>query len=255
MRVTVSDLTVTFGTDANRVPVLQGLSFETRDAEFLSILGPSGCGKTTLLRTLAGLVSPHAGRVDRTLGPRDRNGKMLLVFQEDSVFPWMTVLENATFGLKMQAVGAGERNERARVLLERFGLAGREHAYPHQLSLGMKQRVAVLRCFLAEPAVMLMDEPFAGLDAHTRFSLQQELLGVWEQDQKTVIFVTHDLEEALLLSDRVLILDGPPAVVVDSIHVPFKRPRDASLPLTGAFLDLKREIWASLGRSVPMGWP
>jgi ABC-type nitrate/sulfonate/bicarbonate transport system ATPase subunit len=164
----------------------------------------------------------------------------------------MTVLKNATFGLKMQGVGPVERERRARVLLDRFGLGSRGRAYPHQLSLGMKQRVAVARCFLADPALMLMDEPFAGLDAHTRSSLQQQLLDVWEQNQKTVVFVTHDLEEALLLSDRVLVLDGPPAVVVESIPVPFRRPRPAGLALEPAFLQLKREIVASLDRAVPI---
>src|SRR5262245_798654 len=181
MRVTVSDLTVTFGTGEARVPAIDRLSFDTRDAEFVSIIGPSGCGKTTLLRTLAGIITPQSGSVQRTLGARDRLDRAFVVFQENSVFPWMTVLENATFGLKMQGVDVVEREQRARVLLERFGLAGRERAYPHQLSLGMKQRVAVARCFLAQPALMLMDEPFAGLDAHTRSSLQRELLDVWEQ--------------------------------------------------------------------------
>ena len=242
----MSDLAVAFGTPASRVEALGGVSFETADGEFLSVIGPSGCGKTTLLRTLAGLVRPTAGRVDRVLGPHDRHAAALLVRQEDNVFPWMTVMENATFGLKMLNVGTSERQDRARVLLNRFGLAGRERAYPHELSLGMKQRIAVIRCFLTEPAMMLMDEPFAGLDAPARLSLQQALLGVWEQDRKTVVFVTHDIDEALLLSDRVLVLDGPPATVVDAIDVPFARPRADGLPLESGFLDLKRRIWAKL---------
>ncbi len=247
MRVTVSDLAVTVGRGPGRVAALDGVSFEASDAEFLGIIGPSGCGKTTLLRTLAGLVEPRRGRVLRTPGPNDGDGRMLLVFQEDSVFPWMTVLENATFGLKMRGVAAMEREARARELLARFGLAGRERAYPSQLSVGMKQRVAVIRCFLANPAAMLMDEPFAGLDAATRCVLQQELLDAWDRDPKTVIFVTHDVDEALLLSDRILVLDGPPARVVDSISVPFRRPRTPTLPLDGAFLELKRRIWGMLG--------
>ncbi|HTK29142.1 MAG TPA: ABC transporter ATP-binding protein [Vicinamibacterales bacterium] len=254
MRLTVSDLAVAFGTGAREVRAIDGLSFETRDGEFLSIMGPSGCGKTTLLRTLAGLARPRSGRVEQAPGPHDRLSTSLLVFQEDSVFPWMTVLENAAFGLRMQGVEREERSRRARRLLERFGLAGREHAYPHQLSLGMKQRVAVIRCLLAEPAVVLMDEPFAGLDAHTRYSLQRELLDAWEQDQKTVIFVTHDIEEALLLSDRILVLDGPPARVVDSIDVPFARPRGPGLPLEAPFVDLKRWVWTRLDRSLAAGW-
>ena len=244
----VSDLAVSFGSAANRTEALGGLSFETSDGEFLSIIGPSGCGKTTLLRAIVGLVRPHRGRVERVLGPHDRQASALLVRQEDNVFPWMTVLENAAFGLKMQAVGVSEREDRARVLLSRFGLAGRERAYPHELSLGMKQRVAVIRCFLSEPAALLMDEPFAGLDAPTRLSLQQALLDLWESDRKTVMFVTHDIDEALLLSDRVVVLDGPPATIVDTVLVPFPRPRAASLALEDAFLDLKRRIWAKLHR-------
>jgi NitT/TauT family transport system ATP-binding protein len=246
VRVKVSHLTVTF--DANPAPVtaLRDVSFETGENEFLTFIGPSGCGKTTLLRAVSGLVTPRTGSVERLPAPADRNQQLLLVFQEDSVFPWLTVLDNATFGLRMQAVPAVEREARARVLLERFGLAGRERAYPHQLSLGMKQRVAVIRCFLSDPAVMLMDEPFAALDAQTRMTLQQELLSLWEQSPKTVVFVTHDIEEAILLSDRVLILDGPPGAIVHDIRVPFARPRRPTLVLDAAFLELKRTIWSRL---------
>jgi NitT/TauT family transport system ATP-binding protein len=243
--VKCSHLSVAFTTAKQRIPALYDLSFEVHPGEFLSFIGPSGCGKTTLLRTIAGLVQPQEGVVERVAQQR-----VLLVFQEDSVFPWMTVLENAAFGLKMQNVDAHEREARARDLLGRFGLAGREHAYPHQLSLGMKQRVAVIRCFLSDPAVMLMDEPFAALDPQTRLALQQELLALWEQDHKTVIFVTHDIEEALLLSHRILVLSGPPGQIVDEVKVPFGRPRDATLTLDPRFVELKRHIWSKLGQPV-----
>jgi NitT/TauT family transport system ATP-binding protein len=246
LRVKVSQLTVAFDTGTRQIEALKDLSFETGDNEFLTFIGPSGCGKTTLLRAVAGLIAPRAGRVERVAAPADRNQHLLLVFQEDSVFPWLTVLENATFGLRMQAMAPSERDARARVLLERFGLAGRERAYPHQLSLGMKQRVAVIRCFLSDPAVMLMDEPFAALDAQTRMTLQQELLALWEQSHKTVIFVTHDIEEAVLLSDRVIVLDGPPGRVFDEVRVPFARPRDPDLVLATEFLELKRHVWSKL---------
>jgi NitT/TauT family transport system ATP-binding protein len=247
MQLVCSHATVTFDTGAVQIPALRDVSFETREGEFLCVIGPSGCGKTTLLRTIAGLIRPREGRVERILAPGDHKDKILLVFQEDSLFPWMTVLANATFGLKMQGVSRAERDTRARALLDRFGLAGRERAYPHQLSLGMKQRVAVIRCFLSGPAVMLMDEPFAALDAQTRLALQQELLSLWEQDHKTVIFVTHDIDEALLLADRILVLNGPPGQIVDELRVPFRRPRDASLTLEEPFLELKRQIWSKLG--------
>jgi len=244
--VNVSHLTVTFEAKPAPVTALKDVSFETGENEFLTFIGPSGCGKTTLLRAVAGLVTPQTGRVERLPAPADRGRQLLLVFQEDPVFPWLTVLENATFGLRMQGVPVSEREARARVLLERFGLAGRERAYPHQLSLGMKQRVAVIRCFLSDPAVMLMDEPFAALDAQTRMTLQQELLALWEQSHKTVIFVTHDIEEAILLSDRVCILDGPPGEIVHEIRVPFGRPRRPTLVLDADFLELKRTIWSQL---------
>jgi len=248
MRVRCSHVTVTFETAGRRVDALEDVSFETRPGEFLSFIGPSGCGKTTLLRTLAGLIRPGEGTVERTSATVSTNQKTLLVFQEDSLFPWMTVMENAAFGLKMQGVQRAEREAKAETLLQRFGLAGRERAYPHQLSLGMKQRVAVIRCFLSDPAVMLMDEPFAALDAQTRLGLQQELLALWEQEHKTVVFVTHDIEEALLLSDRIMILEGPPGRVVEELAVDFSRPRDPSLTLEPEFVELKRWIWSKLGK-------
>ncbi len=240
--VRCSHVSVSFGSGAAEIRALHDVSFDAREGEFLSVIGPSGCGKTTLLRTVANLIPPTGGTIERVPGER-----ILLVFQEDSLFPWMTALDNAVFGLEMQKAGAGWREAAARELLDRFGLKGREGAYPHQLSVGMKQRVAVIRCFLSNPAVMLMDEPFAALDAQTRLALQQELLALWEPNRKTVIFVTHDIEEAILLSDRILVLSGPPGTVIDELPVPFARPRHASLTLEEEFLELKRRIWAKLG--------
>jgi NitT/TauT family transport system ATP-binding protein len=170
-----------------------------------------------------------------------------MVYQENSLFPWMTVLENAAYGLKIQGVKKPERERRARELLRRYGLAGREECYPHTLSVGMKQRVAVIRCFLSDPAMLLMDEPFAALDAQTRLTLQQELLGLWEPGRRSVIFVTHDVEEALLLSDRILVMSHSPGSIVDQIPVPFERPRTPATALTSEFLALKRRIYAALG--------
>jgi NitT/TauT family transport system ATP-binding protein len=240
------EVSVRYGTNGAVVLALENISFETRPGEFLSVVGPSGCGKTTLLRVLAGLIEPSLGRVERPTEPGGI-GSPLIVFQEDGLFPWMTALENAAFGLEMQGIGKSEREARARVLLDRYGFEGREHAYPHQLSLGMKQRVAVIRCFLSDPPVMLMDEPFAALDCQTRLTLQQELLELWEQDHKTVVFVTHDMEEALLLSDRVLVLSRQPGTVRAEFAVPFPRPRPAELTLEEEFLVLKRRIARELG--------
>jgi NitT/TauT family transport system ATP-binding protein len=239
-------VSVSYSAAAGCVHALEDVSFETRAGEFLSVVGPSGCGKSTLLRVLAGLIQPTCGCIER---PSESNGarEPLIVFQEHGLFPWMTVLENAAFGLEMQGVSRPARESRARDLLGRYGFSGRENAYPHQLSLGMKQRVAVIRCFLSDPPVMLMDEPFAALDCQTRLTLQQELLELWEQDHKTVVFVTHDMEEALLLSDRVLVLSPQPGTVRAEFAVPFSRPRTAELTLEEEFLSLKRRIARELG--------
>ncbi len=243
---------VRYSTANGSVRALEDVTFDTRAGEFLSIVGPSGCGKSTLLRVLAGLTSPTKGRVERR-DPGNHSRTPLIVFQEHGLFPWMTVMENAAFGLEMQGVEKSERESRARELLDRYGFQDRENAYPHQLSLGMKQRVAVIRCFLSDPPVMLMDEPFAALDCQTRLTLQQELLELWEQDHKTVIFVTHDMDEALLLSDRVLVLSSQPGTVKAEFPVPFPRPRRAELTLEEEFLSLKRCVARELGmRAMPM---
>lgn len=228
------------------VAALGGLTFDSREGEFLTFVGPSGCGKTTLLRVLAGLLAPSAGECARIPGPFDRNSSVLLVSQEHNLFPWMTASAKAAFGLEMQGVPRAEREARARELLARLGCANKEHAYPSQLSMGMKQRVAVARCFLSDPAVMLMDEPFAALDCQTRMVLQQELLDLWEQDRKSVVFVTHDVEEAILLSDRILVLSEGPGTVVAEYHVPASRPRRAMFEMNEELWELKQCLLGSL---------
>jgi NitT/TauT family transport system ATP-binding protein len=247
MWIKCSDLDVTFLSANGEVEALHGVNFEARPGEFLSIIGPSGCGKTTLLRALAGLTRPSAGSIERIHTRGESTDRILLVFQENSLFPWMTVLENAVFGLEMQGVERTEREQRALELLSRFGIVGRERAYPHELSLGMKQRVAVIRCFLSDPAVLLMDEPFAALDAMTRLELQQELLNLWEQNHRTVVFVTHDVDEAILLSDRILVLGTQPGTIISEFPVPFERPRGPQMTLTAEFLALKRQLYEQLG--------
>jgi NitT/TauT family transport system ATP-binding protein len=246
MRLRCSHLCVSFDSAKGSVCALRDLSFESREGEFLTLVGPSGCGKTTLLRVLAGIIAPGHGEVERIASSTDRNRDVLLVCQERNLFPWMTTLDNAAFGCEMQGIPRREREARARKLLDRLGFASREHAYPHELSLGMKQRVAVARCFLSDPAVMLMDEPFAALDCQTRQVLQQELLDLWEQDHKTVVFVTHDVEEAILLSDRILVLSRQPGHIVAQFPVRFPRPRTTAGILTEDFLSLKRRIVAEL---------
>jgi NitT/TauT family transport system ATP-binding protein len=246
MRLKCSQVSVTFPSSDTPVTALRNLSFCNSDGEFLSFVGPSGCGKTTLLRLLAGLLAPCGGSIERIPGPFDRNSSVLLVSQEHNLFPWMTACANVAFGLEMQGVPRAEREAGAAELLARLGCAGKERAYPFQLSMGMKQRVAVARCFLSDPAVMLMDEPFAALDFQTRMVLQQELLDLWEQDRKSVVFVTHDVEEAILLSDRILVLSEGPGTVVAEYEVPVPRPRRAPIEIDGELWDLKQRILASL---------
>jgi NitT/TauT family transport system ATP-binding protein len=246
MRLRCSQLHVEFPSSHGSVHALRDLTFASGDGEFLTFVGPSGCGKTSLLRVLAGLLAPGAGEVERIPGPDDQSSSVLLVSQEHNLFPWMTASSNVAFGLEMQGVPRAEREARARRLLARLGCAGKEQAYPRQLSMGMKQRVAVARCFLSDPAVMLMDEPFAALDCQTRMVLQQELLELWEQDRKSVVFVTHDVEEAILLSDRILVLSEAPGTVVAEYEVPLPRPRQALLEMNGELWELKQRILGSL---------
>lgn len=236
-------LGVSFVSGAQRTAALRDLTFATHPGEFLSIVGPSGCGKTTLLRVLAGFIQPEHGIVERPEGRRT-----ILIRQEGSVFPWLNVMDNATFGLEMMGVGRRERERRARPYLERFGLAGREKDYPVHISVGMKQRVAVIQALLADPELLLMDEPLAGLDSQTRWAVHGELLELWEQQgHRTILLVTHDVDEALLLSDRVLVLSRQPGRVVGEVEVSLPRPRGMPDLLTPETLALKRRILTHLG--------
>jgi len=247
LRFLCQKVSVSFESAQGSTLALDRVSLEILPGEFVAVVGPSGCGKTTLLRTIAGLLKPAAGSVDlESIGAR-----ALMVYQENSLFPWMNVLDNACFGLEAQRVPREEREARALPLLRRFGLGGRERAWPHQLSAGMKQRVAVIRSFLSRPDLLLMDEPFGALDCHMRGILQRELLDLWEQERATVLFVTHDVDEALLLSDRVLVMSGSPGTVRAEISVDLERPREADVTLTERFLDLKRRVWGNMLISRP----
>lgn len=203
---------------------LEDVSFRAQGHEIVSIVGPSGCGKSTLLRIVAGLQSPTAGRVDFE-GERPRCG---LVFQEAGVFPWMTVLDNLAFGLEMQGVPRAEREDRAMDFAVRLGLSGFLYHYPRELSVGMRQRVDIGRAFVTDAPLLLMDEPFGALDAQTRRVLQEELLSIWQASGKLVVFITHDIDEAVLLADRVIVLSGRPGTVREEIVVPLPRPRDVA---------------------------
>ncbi len=238
-------MSVSYPSNGTAFHALRDVTFPVREREFLSIVGPSGCGKTTLLRVIAGLLPPSSGTIEFL----DRAGESPhltpLVFQENSLFPWMTVLQNAAFGLEMRGTSRAEREGRAIRMLARFGLAGREGAWPHQLSRGMKQRVAIVRAFLTASPILLMDEPFGALDCQARMMAQRELIDFWQQDRRTVIFVTHDVEEAIFLSDRILVLSQSPGTVIAEYNVPFPRPRDI-LESGETMADLKHRIFATL---------
>ena len=232
------------------VEAIRGVDLVAAPGEFVSIVGPSGCGKSTLLYIIGGFVEPSSGtvRIDGTpvTQPGPERG---IVFQEFALFPWKTVLGNVTYGLAEQGMGKREREERARAFLDMVNLRGMERLYPKELSGGMKQRVAIARTLATDPDVLLMDEPFGSLDAETRAVLQIELNAIWERTAKTLLFVTHSVEEAVFLSDRVYVFSARPATVEAVIDVGIPRPRDREGILGDpAYADLHRRIWTLLSQ-------
>jgi NitT/TauT family transport system ATP-binding protein len=226
---------------------LEGVSFVVRPNEFVSIIGPSGCGKTTLLRILDGLVQPDDGEVRIHGRPVDGPGPdRAMVFQDFALLPWATVLGNVVFPLEIRGIAAEERQRRARQVIDMVGLAGFEQYYPHALSGGMQQRVGLARALVVDPEMLLMDEPFGALDAQTRHLLQDELLALWQAHRKTVVMVTHDMEEAVYLSDRVLLMGPRPGHIAREIAVPLPRPRDHTVRRTAQFAELVECVWDTL---------
>jgi len=229
------------------VDVLAGVDLEVPAGAFVSIVGPSGCGKSTMLRILAGLVVPTSGSA--TVGGQSaigRPGTAAYMPQKDNLLPWRRALANATLGAEIAGVGRADAATRAMPLFERFGLAGFEMSWPSQLSGGMRQRLALLRTFLMDRSVLLLDEPFGALDAITRRQMYAWLQDIWLADRRTVLFVTHDVEEALYLSDRVVVLSPRPGRVVTSIGVDAPRPRSPSLVTDPAFVARKADLLAAL---------
>jgi NitT/TauT family transport system ATP-binding protein len=227
----------------NRINVLDDLSLSLYDHEFLSIVGASGCGKTTLLNVIAGLLSPGSGKT--FLDDREINGPGLertMVFQDDAVFPWFTVHGNIEYGLKIANIGREERAQRVAHTLELVGLTGCEALYPRQLSGGMRKRVDVARAIITRPEVLLMDEPFAALDVMTKEKLQEQFLEIWNETRMTVVFVTHDLEEALFMADRVIVMASHPGRIARIVDVPFTRPRAKDLKTFPEFQAMRRDL-------------
>ncbi|WP_440954053.1 ABC transporter ATP-binding protein [Methanosarcina sp. Mfa9] len=232
-RVSVKNVSRTFSKkeDKSETQALENINFDVEDGEFICLLGPSGCGKTTLLRIVAGLETQTSGEITLNgvpiTGPDPKRG---MVFQQYSLFPWRTVIDNITFGLEMQGIGKGEARKQVEKYLDLVGLEQFKNSYPHELSGGMQQRAAIARALANEPEVLLMDEPFGALDAQTRNILQDELLKIWEQKNVTFLFVTHSVDEAVFLSDRIVVMTSRPGRVKEIIKVELPRPRSRTSP-------------------------
>ncbi|MCM3135110.1 ABC transporter ATP-binding protein [Paenibacillus polysaccharolyticus] len=247
----IVDVHAYFKERRRKLPVLNGLSLTVEKGEFVAIVGPSGCGKSTLFHIIGGLLKPQDGQVlmngKQVTGQR---GHISYMPQQPSLFPWRTIEDNVLLAGEIASATAytapvaprAEALAEARRWLSSVGLAGFERAYPHQLSGGMQQRVAFLRALLSPQELMLLDEPFSALDALTRSDMQRWLLDIWEQNRRSVLFITHNIEEALLLADRVYVLSNRPAAVLHEVHVPFDRPRRDEITEEPAFLERKRQI-------------
>jgi NitT/TauT family transport system ATP-binding protein len=230
---------------------LDGVNLQVMDGEFVAIVGPSGCGKTTFLSVVDGLIAATGGRVlvdgeEVTRPGPDR----AVVFQDASLLPWRTVLGNVRYGLECLGVRTREADERAVRFIALVGLAGFEHHYPHELSGGMQQRVNLARALVVDPKILLMDEPFASLDAQTRELMQEELTRIWAKAQKTVLFITHQIDEAIYLADRVVVFSGRPGKVKDSIAVDIERPRPLGVKRQARFHALEDRIWGLIDEDV-----
>ncbi|MBV8511197.1 MAG: ABC transporter ATP-binding protein [Xanthobacteraceae bacterium] len=230
---------------------IDDVTIDIPTGEFLVIVGPSGCGKTTLLRILAGLDQPSVGAFTVSTPKELGRPENSMVFQGDSLFPWMTVWDNAAYGLRMRGAPAAQIKEVVGHYLDRIGLTRFAKSYPHELSGGMRQRVSIARAFANDPEILLMDEPFSALDAQNKLLLQEELLRIWEEHKKTVVFITHSVDEAVILGDRIMIMTAQPGRVKMLLRVPFGRPRNVmELARDAQFGNLVHDIWMQLREEV-----
>ena len=255
-RIDIRQLSIVLGEGPHAFEAVHGLDCQIEPGQFVCILGPSGCGKSTLLRALAGHLSAHAGslKVDggEVSGPSPQRG---MVFQHHTLFPWRTVRDNVAFGLKMRGIGKAERHRAADDILQLVGLEGFAERWPDQLSGGMQQRVEIARVLVNRPRLLLMDEPFGALDALTRLNMQELLLDIWARIRTTVVFVTHDIDEALFLADRLLVMSARPGRIIEDLRLDFARPRASELVTSHEFSRLKRHCLELLrhedGRQLP----
>jgi NitT/TauT family transport system ATP-binding protein len=256
-RIDVRGLSKSFQLAGTAIEAIRDVSFSVRRGEFVALLGPSGSGKSTILNMIATLVKPSSGEI-LIDGRPTRHGRATpnvgYVFQRDTLFPWRTVADNVGYGLQLAGVADAERKERVVACIAQAGLKGFEHAYPAALSGGMRQRAALMRTLVVEPQILLMDEPFGALDTHTKIDMHDVLLRIWDREQQTVLFVTHDLGEALTLADRIILFSARPGRIKDMFQVDFARPRDAvKVRETPRYAELFQHIWHSLGEEFIKG--
>lgn len=246
VKIRLRNLTKTFASRHGPVTALDDVSLDIPTGCFFVIVGPSGCGKTTLLRILANLERPTSGTTEVAASAVDRPGNSM-VFQGDSLFPWMTVWDNAAYGLTLRGLPKAQVADTVGHYLNRIGLTRYAKAYPHQLSGGMRQRVSIARAFANDPDILLMDEPFSALDEQNKVLLQEELLRIWEETRKTVLFITHSVDEAVTLGDRIMIMTAQPGRTKQIVDVPFPRPRRVlELRAQPAYGELVYSIWGQL---------
>ncbi len=250
MKITMKGLTKAFYRKNRSVVALENISLEVKDGEFVCLVGPSGCGKTTLLRILANLEHPSIGSY--TIKRSDHSKPLQsMVFQESGIIPWMTVEDNVAFGLKMRKLPRPMVKERTNYYIDKVGLTKFAKLYPKELSGGMKQRVSIARAFANDPEILLMDEPFAALDEQNKYILQEELLSIWQETRKTVLFITHSIDEALLLSDRILLMSSHPGRIVDNKRIDLPRPRSIEdIRSNPKMADMFVEVWNHLQQEV-----